>query len=384
MERYSEDLLQYLIKNKEERDNWYIARHYVMRHIRILEGKGIGCNSDKRIHVVIKWDNPSNLLLAVIRQICLVAHYPNYNEDTGDNRTLITICTEKDSIDTAYKTIRECSYLGNLLAYCKCNIKNNKEELECIEPLQLDVEFEFVTGDPEIGDRDIVFWVKDVENEVNIMSESDYMLDVTMGMLVSMVYTTGIDVENLSAHDNANIERYSIGLNVFCYNLKPDLILQKWSDSARPKEDGSYNEIDIKNKLSSVFCADCFEACIRGLLNTSEKSISEYLLQDFDKVMRVICDENTITSLAKCEHSRWNVEKLIMGFCPLTREDWYEIESCFGSERKNMIRGLKKKGRHIDICSFRNLRRVNPADIKYDYFLMLAMPQIMRNYVIAK
>ena len=30
MERYSEDLLQYLIEDKTERDNWYKARSYVM------------------------------------------------------------------------------------------------------------------------------------------------------------------------------------------------------------------------------------------------------------------------------------------------------------------------------------------------------------------
>lgn len=73
-----------------------------------------------------------------------------------------------------------------------------------------------------------------------------------------------------------------------------------------------------------------------------------------------------------------------MGFAPLTMEDWYEIESCFGKERRNMIRELKKKGRHIDLCSYRDLRRVNPGDMKYDYFLMLAMPQIMRSYMLAK
>ena len=47
------------------------------------------------------------------------------------------------------------------------------------------------------------------------------------------------------------------------------------------------------------------------------------------------------------------------------------------------LKGLKKKGRHIDICSYKDLRRVNPGDMKYDFFLMLAMPQIMRSYLLA-
>ena len=385
MERYIEDLLQYLIKDKKERDNWYKARYYVMNTLSLLEGRGIGHDSNKRIHVVVKREDVSSLLLAVIRQICLVVHYPNYQEDTGTNGTLITICTEKDGIDAAYQSIRDCPYLGNLLLYCKCNTNVCNEDKRT-ETLPLDIEFEFIETPPHVGENDIVFNVSlgDVENMVNSMTEDDYKLDVTMGMLVSMVYSTGVEIDNLSAHDNANIERYSTALNVFCYNLKPDLIVQKWTESAKPQKDGSYKEIDIKNKLSSVFCADCFAGRIRGLLQTQKRTFEEYLLQDFENVMRVLCDESTITALARCEHSRWNVEKLIMGFSPLTKEDWYEIERCFGKERKLLIKGLKKKGRHIDICSYKDLRRVNPGDMKYDFFLMLAMPQIMRSYYLAK
>ena len=383
MERYSEDLLQYLIEDKTERDNWYKARYYVMNTLPSLEGEGISYDSNKRMHVVVNWEDSSSLLLAVIRQICLVAHYPNYQEDTGVNRTLISICTK--DITAAYQSIRGCAYLGNLLAYCKCNITDSKEA-ECTETLPLDIEFEFVTGKSEIGENDIAFEVnkKDVEDKTAHLQEDDYILDVTMGMLVCMVYNTGVEIDNLSAYDNANIERYSIALNVFCYKLKPDLIFQKWKECANPNNNGKYNQVDIKNKLSSVFCADCFESRIRGLLDTSEKNIVEYLLQDFGTVMKVICKENIITSLARCEHSRWNVEKLIMGFSPLKPEDWYKIESCFGKERRNLIKRLKKAGRHIDICSYRGLRRVNPEDMKYDFFLILAMPQIMRSYYLAK
>lgn len=385
MERYSEDLLQYLIEDKTERDNWYKARYYVKKTLPSLEGDGISHDSNKRIHVVVNWENSSPLLLAVIRQICLIAHYPNYKEDTGANRTLISICTETGEIDAAYQAISEYPYLGNLLAYCKCNITDGKES-KCTETLPLDIEFEFIVGKSEIGENDIVFEInkKDVDDKTSHLQNDDKALDVTMGMLVSMVYNTGVEIDNLPAYDNANIERYSTALNVFCYKLKPDLIFLKWLESAKLNKDGKYNEVDIKNKLSSVFCADCFESRIRGLLDTRKKTIVEYLLQDFGNVMKVICKENVITSLARCEHSRWNVEKLIMGFTPLTKEDWYDIESCFGKERRNMIKGLKKAGRHIDICSYRDLRRVNPEDLKYDFFLILAMPQIMRSYYLAK
>ena len=183
MERYSEDLLQYLIEDKTERDNWYKARYYVMNTLPSLEGEGISHGSNKRMHVVVNWEDSSSLLLAVIRQICTAA----------------------------YQSIRGCAYLGNLLAYCKCNITDSKEA-ECTETLPLDIEFEFVTGKSEIGENDIAFEInkKDVEDKTAHLQEDDYILDVTMGMLVCMVYNTGVEIDNLSAYDNANIERYSI------------------------------------------------------------------------------------------------------------------------------------------------------------------------------
>ena len=96
--------------------------------------------------------------------------------------------------------------------------------------------------------------------------------------------------------------------------------------------------------------------------------------------MKELCKKENITALACCEHARWNVEKLIMEFSPLSPEDWYKIECSFGTERNKIVTKLKKakeNPKHIDLCSCRNLRRVNPANMKYDYFLMLAMPQII-------
>lgn len=58
--------------------------------------------------------------------------------------------------------------------------------------------------------------------------------------------------------------------------------------------------------------------------------------------MKQLCKKENINVLACCEHARWNVEKLILGFKPLSSEDWYNIESCFGTERNKRISKLKK------------------------------------------
>lgn len=373
MEKYFEDLFRDLGLNDSERENWYKARYYVQRVMEPLDGNGISPTSSKHVHVVIEnIDTP--LMQAVARQICLIAHYPNFNEESGDNKTLITLCSDGPS-DT-YTNIKDKKVFGNLLEFYRCNIEPSKNTRDLIP---LDIEFELLDKNPYSEKNVRCITLADVEEATKNFDTANAKIDVTMGMLVNMVYNTGAEIQNLSATDNANIERYSTALNVFCYKLKPDMIRQKWHECA-----------DVKNKLSSVFCADCFETRINGLFDTTGKTLVEYLLHDFNTVMKEICKEENgkaenLNALARCEHSRWNVEKLIMGFYPLQESDWYELENCFEKERERKIKDLKKKyGKHIDLCSYRNLRRVNPADIKYDYFLMLAMPQIMRSYLKTK
>lgn len=390
MEKYFEDLYRDLELNDAERENWYKARYYVLNIMAPLDGNGISPTSSEHIHVVIEnADNP--LMQAVARQICLIAHYPNFNDESCKNRTLITMCSKNPAL--TYMDMRDKKVLGNLLEYCKCTGKENEcllKNCKCTEKYEfckstcnlipLDIEFEFLEKNP-YSQKDVrCVTLYDVERTTKNLDVANAKIDVTMGMLVNMVYNTGAEIQNLPATDNANIERYATALNVFCYKLKSDTICQKW------QECGS----DIKNKLSSVFCADCFEARIKGLLDTEKKTLVEYLLRDFDAVTKEICKKENdkaenLNALARCEHSRWNVEKLIMKFYPFQESDWYELENCFGKEREKRIRDLRKKyNKHIDICSYKNLRRVKPADIKYDYFLMLAMPQIMRSYLLAE
>ena len=86
--------------------------------------------------------------------------------------------------------------------------------------------------------------------------------------------------------------------------------------------------------------------------------------------------------LCRSEHARWVVEKLVMGFRPLNNEERIEDESLspYKEKRKSFRKDLKTnetKLAHIDLCSYANLRRVDPDNMKYDSFLMLAVPNIL-------
>ena len=95
MERYNDDILKRLDINDSERKDWYYARQYVLDVLPPLDRTGIEPSSSTHVHVVT--NSTDNLMLAIIRQICLIAHYPNFNEETGANRTIITICTKNPS-----------------------------------------------------------------------------------------------------------------------------------------------------------------------------------------------------------------------------------------------------------------------------------------------
>lgn len=80
------------------------------------------------------------------------------------------------------------------------------------------------------------------------------------------------------------------------------------------------------------------------------------------------------------EHCRWTAEKLIMGFRAFSLEERCRYESLFGSARASFCRQAKNAAEspsHVDICSYRHLRLTDPASLKYDTFLMLAIPLIL-------
>lgn len=391
MEKYFDKIFEKVFDTREA-ELWYKARHYVLEELSPIdrykdedkkeEIDGISSGCSKHIHIIV--DSIDEKMIAVVRQICLIVHYPNFNEETGCNRTIITFCL--DSLPQ--NTLLRIKGFGNLLNHCRCTIDGKERRIQINyndyqnDYLPLDIEFEFlkckiddIESDKNEIRREIEYnTVKESFDKYNPQKEG---IDISKGMLVNMVYCTGATIDNLPACDNENVARYSTALNVFCYNLKHEEIEKKWKESAKPKGDGSYKPLDIKNQLSSIFCADCFESRLKGILDTKKKTVYEYLFNDFETVMAKLCDQNTINTLVRCEHSRWNVERLIMGYSPLSKEELYDIECCFGKERKNKIRNYKNNFKHIDICSSKNLQRLNPADVKFDYFLMLAMPQII-------
>ena len=125
-----------------------------------------------------------------------------------------------------------------------------------------------------------------------------------------------------------------------------------WKDlSVALKWSNLYNAYTMRTKLATL-------RAMRGL-DIRDKSHDYYTLSDEE-----------VKVLAKVEHNRWNVEKLLMGFRkPKANEDKYEHP-----EFAKDLQSNKKLFIHHDIRPFEELDIVSELDYEFSRYL----PWIMK------
>lgn len=333
--------------------NWYIARAYVLEK---LKNTVICQGSKEHLEVTLTSDSP--LMLCVARQVALSAHFANFDETTPI-RTVINVVSKNTQI---IEELQKEEYLCNLPLFCKLSVNGSVPKNA---DSHIDIELRIMDEWHE-DHHALVMTEDDVKAFLNTKSEGDlFYIDTRKAVMTDRMYSLGSWIDNLPAEDIHNAQRYAMALNVFQHNLlrkplAPLVNATKWDSDI----------IAVKNGLSNVFCADCFELRAKGVVRYAEANgmIEEEAWED------------CIDGLSKSEHARWVVEKLIMGFRPITERERMEEECLFGAKRRQFFNQLKKNPldpAHIDLCSFAQLRRINPYDMKYDSFLMLAIPGIL-------
>lgn len=439
---------------------WYRARDYVLSKLDDVQSwgsDGIAASSSERVHIVIDCVDPMAFYIA--RHAALALHFPNFIEGDGRsqaprNGTLITLLYNRKKYSDIIAELHREEYLCNLTDLCKCTLKMVEKEdkgkgLKVIsENVKnpnsfVGVELELLGFDNddlcykanEKGGMEVVHVDSEVIEEVK-NRKCDCKLNVTHARRVNMVYQVGADIDNLPPDDPNISDRYSRALLYFCYQQSKGKTLEKWNEIAEyTKEDdkkGTLYQIKLRNKLSNVFCADCFVTRLKSLFDNKVRKDMEKVIKkaycsvkrskkneenDWKKVIKkaycsvkrskedeeIDCETvcittdmlnymiknhekdllklvgNNLKTMAKCEHARWNVEKLILGFSPFSPQEHYEYNRRFGSSRSSYRNKLKKiEAHHINLCSYDDLRRIDPDNMKYDSFLMLAMVRILR------
>ena len=360
-------------------NNWYIARKYVLSK---LDDVIIGPESGEHLHAVIYDDKRDELMLCVLRQVALSAHYANFDEVFDDeapppiykckNRSVITFVTDRKDVE---KELEREEYLSKLLECCEYSIFD--EEPKNLDSF-LDIELHIVSVPPTNQTNNEI--VKEMKREDLVCFEGRTdirKIDTRKAVYADRMYHLGDEIGNLPAEDIHNAHRYQQALDKFQYVKmaelwKPLVDVDNWPD----------NLSAVKEGLSNLFCADCFESRKRGIEQSWKKEEEREKKGDGDKALKSIVDiwEKYNEALSRSEHARWMVEKLIMGYRKMKVEECFKYESYLGQKRKDYLKSLKKKSSdpaHIDICSYHDLRRIDPDNMKYDSFLMLAIPKIL-------
>lgn len=324
--------------------HWYEARVYVLDKLKDVV---IGPDSSNHLEVVVTSDSP--LMLSSVRQLALSSHFANFDDAKEGNRTVITIVSHNSQI---FDELVKEEYLGNLPYHCNCLIfgvpSDNKDTYT-------DIEFKVVEEwDGKKEDGLMVLSDEDAQAFLASKSEEEiYSIDTRKAVIADRIYAVGTLIDNLPAEDIHSPSRYSMALDAFQYLL----LKQEVTPLVNPKK-WANDLARVKNGLSNISCTDCFETRMKCITPEQNEAYS------------------------KSEHARWLTEKLIMGFRPLNKQERIHDERMFGRDRSNYRKQLKKDPSdpvHIDICTYANLRRIDPDSLKYDTFLMLAIPMIQKS-----
>lgn len=87
--------------------------------------------------------------------------------------------------------------------------------------------------------------------------------------------------------------------------------------------------------------------------------------------------------LAQSEHNRWNLEKLLMGFSPMDKQQDEQYRLLVREGKKDAIKQLKQIHKssatniHPNICDFSHLLNTDPSACVYDVLLHNAIPYIL-------
>lgn len=310
----------------------------------------------KFLHVIVEGD--SERMLAVAKQMALLAHFPSFRENDANTVTRITILSKQGKDDTWKESF------GNLF---KVNANSSKSLSSWID-IPLDVQIELVVWEGTADDwrkkqesiEPTVKYEYVIYNEKNIaerLPKNKWQIwfnerkRLRLAKRVNCVYEESQRFDLMRADDIENIHEFDVPVRRF-------LRKSVW------KVNRQWRAQSMQNRESSFAMADSLLVRIVSLKQMNPKqSCSKTLIEN-------------MKAMSCSEHSRWNVEKLINGFRPYMMEEVVENE-CLPKDARRELEMAKKKDpaqyAHIDLCSYDRLCRIDLDSIKYDSFLLRAM-----------
>ncbi|MCQ2319330.1 MAG: DUF2152 domain-containing protein [Bacteroidales bacterium] len=372
-----------------------------------LDRDGIDKDSDKYVHLIIVGMTQMGVMLGM--EAAHICHFPNFI--TKRRKTKITFIDENADAEMKFLVGANNRFFEN----CRYKYRYKNHEVRSNPNNDfLDVMFEFFKGN--IGNEWIRGYIEEcANNDREILTIASCMDDTAKSLAAGLylpdaVYDKGLSVDgrkekdevvvlvrqntsaellNIIKKGNAKYRKYR---NVYPFGMlndgcELDETLTRWAKrinylycvfddlggapSLYPDDvvDGEWNGCSVSDKWSNIYNAMTIPTKLRSV-GVDYKSL----------ICRSLTEEE-IGPLAEVEHNRWNVERLLMGYRPVTEKESDEIEKSIaegGSLKKDYKNRLKA---HYDIRPFADLRDdKNGKNVnRYDFGMTKGIIDIIKN-----
>ena len=389
---------------------------------------GEGIRPDDKKYVRLVFVGTTNFAVAFAMEAAHVLHFPNFNRDNSLKTKITFIDINADKEKDEFITRNRHFFEVEDYSYLNLSDKGPKDDKKKVKEGFLDVEFEFIKGDifSQMVQDKIRNWAKDkngqylsiflaMENQHNnfvmAMNMPDEVYDNKIPVFVRQdrsdnfvtnlrvaddkeldyyrlkdgqlnkskrkaryanIYPFGMNETAYSA-DNKSIKRAMLINYLYCtadyssYKFQGMMVLDAipeekiWEDAEKMwqglsvalKWSNLYNSYTIRTKLATL-------RAMRGL-KLEDTSKDSMMLSDYE-----------VEEMARVEHNRWNVEKLLMGYRkPHLDEDKYETSD---SEARGKLGKNKNLYIHSDIRPFDQLGIIRELDYEFSRYI----PWIMK------
>jgi len=388
-------------------DRLLVSRHYhkgdKIIEYPALDRDGIRKDSNQYVHLVVIGMN--RMGVAVAKEAAHMLHFPNFDDNIPNkNQTVITFIDDHADTEMAFFKGRHPGYFKIAPSYYWDAIKTGtgfiNEPSERIKFNQnfLDVKFQFLKGriESEIVKNWLIEQAKDPNQYLTIavcLTDSTNALGAAFYLPEEIYYgnadgnqvnifvrqeSTGALVEMLQrASESGKNQRladiYPFGMidNSFDFKELDNTVAQIMNyiydydynnhclpTSIPPKVelDNLWKDVSISNQWSNLYLADSLTFKLRSIGYDMNSGLPLEMSQgDKDRMARV-------------EHNRWNMEKLLIGYRALTAKE----ESEWSNEKKKEVK--KTRFIHHDICPYDDLQC---KDQQNDKNIIEALPMVL-------
>lgn len=403
---------------------------------------GLHYDSSEHVHLIIVGMSKMGVALGI--QCLFQAHYPNYVRDPNLRTRITFIDTHADKemlyFQGRYATLFEL-IRHRFLDANQSSEMDSKSDHGWIDPMQqpnckwkhlsddgknfLDVEIEFVKGELESeGVRR--YLVERSQDPISKLSIAICFPNANQAIATSLYMPTEVYenpnlqqvlvyqreaatiVENISeetknclrydkllpfgmVHGNYMDDRTRYWKGVLTnavYNATQTkhplpMDLNNNADEALKSIIAEWEALKECKKISNKLFADSIHQKLRCnmVLTKKQSADNQYDEAFIEDISRTLKEHKDV--IAECEHNRWNIEQLLMGFSPIKAADDHQLRHLVREGANDAVKAKKAALKnspakvHPNICDFDHLDEIDPYAKTFDELLNNAIPDIL-------